>query len=449
MKNILGFLSRLFSKKSKTDTLIKGEQQKSLEQKNIEPNITDEKIKFLENLKKIEIGDIIWAKRYNTEEEKKTIEEGHREGPFIVLDKTKNYLLCCYGTGVERANSKYNFEIKKDGYCLSKDTYFNVMDFNFIDEKTFIKFGDKLTEKDKNNFFKKLKSLNFGYYYHNNIKKYFDFTLQLGDVINYKGNKYIITNIHDNKLYCIPIGHKEIELLDVNKIDYSNIVFLDSSIKFKCVKTVSENMLLGILKKQKEYLKNITNSNEPQRGSLVNINNKYYYIYGEEGNEWLLFEVYKLKKENFETIYIGKQKYYTDFNNNLKINKQYINKAEILATNEEIDNIKNIRKNYKKQSKQKRVQKISQTKFIKGDIIESKYSSDEKYLIIKVYDNFYECVVIKELLSKQVIEKCFIKKDEVEELSENGVKEIRWLLSNENFALTLKLHRLPKPNKIK
>ena len=51
-------------------------------------------IKYLKKLilrknvfKDINIGDLIWAKRYNTKDEMLEIEEGHREGPYLVISK--------------------------------------------------------------------------------------------------------------------------------------------------------------------------------------------------------------------------------------------------------------------------------------------------------------------------------------------------------------------------
>ena len=41
-------------------------------------------------------GDIIWAKRYKNEENMLSIPEGHREGPYVVIENRGNYLVCLY-----------------------------------------------------------------------------------------------------------------------------------------------------------------------------------------------------------------------------------------------------------------------------------------------------------------------------------------------------------------
>lgn len=57
------------------------------------------KLRFFDSkLPDLKAGDLVWAKRYNTEEEMLEIEEGHREGPYIVIyrDKKKSIMKKTY-----------------------------------------------------------------------------------------------------------------------------------------------------------------------------------------------------------------------------------------------------------------------------------------------------------------------------------------------------------------
>ena len=127
--------------------------KKYIKEKKIDNNVTEEVLEplsneeqIIDNIKdiyeQISVGDIIWAKRYNNEEEKELIPEGHREGPFIVLAKQDEKLFCAQGTslppyaeyfdlyllhGVEDKNvetyEKTNcfewvIQLKKEGYRL-------------------------------------------------------------------------------------------------------------------------------------------------------------------------------------------------------------------------------------------------------------------------------------------------------------------------------------------
>ena len=58
--------------------------------------------KYFNKLFFLDVGDIIWAKRYQNEKEKEKIMEGHQEGPYVVIKKTffNVYALFC--------TSKYN-----------------------------------------------------------------------------------------------------------------------------------------------------------------------------------------------------------------------------------------------------------------------------------------------------------------------------------------------------
>ena len=47
-------------------------------------------------------------------------------------------------------------------------------------------------------------------------------------------------------------------------------------------------------------------------------NNEYYYVYGEEGNNWLLFKLYSDFNEEYDELSISSKVFYTDYKNNIK-----------------------------------------------------------------------------------------------------------------------------------
>ena len=55
---------------------------------------------FKKNKKTYHKKDIVWAKRYSSDIEEESIPLGHREGPYIIINKKrgKYYTLSCTGT---------------------------------------------------------------------------------------------------------------------------------------------------------------------------------------------------------------------------------------------------------------------------------------------------------------------------------------------------------------
>ena len=109
MKKLFEFIKKFFK------SIIKKSNRNTSSKKQIKIN----KKAILE----VNVGDIIWAKRYHTEEEKLEILEGHREGPFLVIKKISKGLICSYGTS--KLHNYNNCIIIESNECdnLYKETY--------------------------------------------------------------------------------------------------------------------------------------------------------------------------------------------------------------------------------------------------------------------------------------------------------------------------------------
>ena len=99
---------------------------------NIYEKSKNEKL-FLETLKYHNIGDVIWAKRYDFDFEKDIISSGHQMGPYIVVGKTEDKLICLYCTGKYKKNelelSDYDF--------FNKETYVQTYQIRAIDFESY------------------------------------------------------------------------------------------------------------------------------------------------------------------------------------------------------------------------------------------------------------------------------------------------------------------------
>ena len=380
--------------------------------------------------------DIIRAKRYKNETQKLLIREGHQEGPYIVLDKCDEGLVCSKGTSVDQSNRlNYYFKIRNIKYKLFKETYFKCCDFEIIDDYSFIEKIDELKKEDIESLLRLLKRNRKNYYYNKKGEcKKINIPFQVGDIINNIKN-YLIIDIKDKKLFCIEIKttksylKNNFEYSDYNYLDYSNIVIFDTNDELEYINTIDNNLLNNILKKQKEYIENKKNQTIAQRGSVIRKENQYYYIYGEEGKDWLVMEIFNIEDLSREKIIINNKIFFTDYVS-LKINKKDSFEICFTANNQEIDNIKMQRKSYNK-----RIKKDIIKDFKIGNIIESRFIKDKRAIIIGICFNSYRCLTIKKL-EKAVYQTIYIKKEDAI-LSENSsLKGIIWLDCNQQFDLS-------------
>lgn len=356
LKNFFEFIKKLILKKEKSikETI---DNDKTLEISNEQLDLE----KWHEVLSQIKVGDIIWAKRYLDESLKKNIPEGHREGPFVVLGKTFDDLICAYGTSIEpTANNIDNyFKAAKKYYSLAKDTYFQLNGFNIVNKFSYIKNLTYLTEEDKEFILRQFKLKNKNLFYNHKIR----LPLQVGDVISYNNIKRLIIDINNDELLCIPLNkdtaYRKLNFNEFKNLDYSKVSVIKNNKRIKYIYSVSDNVILYVLNKYKEYIAYIINQKVTQRGSIISKNNKYYYVYGEEGQEWLIFEIIVdneqllyVASQKFDTITLNNKVYYTNYEGE-RINKKEVFKTIYLSTLDEIENVKTKKKSYKKEQRNK------------------------------------------------------------------------------------------------
>jgi len=384
-----------------------------------------------EAFEKIKVGDVIWAKRYNTEEERKLIPEKHQEGPFIVVIKEGDELICAKGTSVEQTQFNKYYRIDMPKYNLQKHTYFKLFDLSKINLNTFIEKLDSMESNELNNFLKLIKQKN-----NKNEEITSKILLHAGEIIEYKNEKHVIIDIDNNKLTCVPLNkiiiNSKTTIKSLRDVDYSKEIIIDNN-NYKYLGLLKENLYMYVLKSYKEYLEYCKQQKITQRGSVVFKNNKYYYIYGEEGKNWIAFEITKEEKDY--SININNDKYYTDFADVILDKKEDFN-IVYLCKEEEIDNVKDIRKNYKEKEKQRIEQQATQNlRFNVGDIIESKYYKNKRFIIIKVCPKTYECLSI-EKIKLGINDPVLIKKLDSKLSKNTSIEGIKWLEWNPTFKLS-------------
>lgn len=284
--------------------------------------------KFIPNkLYFLNIGDIVLCRRYNNEEEKENIPVGHREGPYVIINKTlnKTYGIYCTSSLNELRFDNVYIEIKECD-SLNKKTYIKTNKIICLSKEKYLKKISKLDDKQLNYIKKVL--------YIKNYKK-FKFKFSVGDIVSKKNNHlYYIYDIDDKNFYLFSIDKTKNSKnpILINNIKYS-FNFEGSSIiskknKLKLIDTSNINDI--ILVKRDKYFKNKLLKDVVKKGDLVKYNNKLYYIYGEEKTNWLVYLVYEQKSKY--RIKINNKIYYTDFiSDNICMN----NKLNILKSSKE------------------------------------------------------------------------------------------------------------------
>lgn len=344
----------------------------------------------------IPYGTIIWAHRYKNIVEKNNIDEGHQEGPFLVVGRNKNGLLCFYGTGVE-PKDKY-FKIKsilldpmKYRSSLGKDTFVDTSKIHVVTEEMFIKEIDALDFLDRRCLDKRI---NIGIRYVLYDKTYLEHndlvSFDAGDVINKKGKIYLILEKNGCNYTCLPLLSKEnIERVSINGYtyyyDFANVFEMSDHNDTYLVDFMSSDEVEKILAKRNAYLKYQSNKNVINRGSLLRKDDELYYVYGENGDMWLAFKVfYERNEENEEMAHftIEGRHYHSDFRKMIEIPKKDDTfKIEHLAKDKEIDDIKLKKKNYMK-SHTKKSEKVKRLGIDSGDIVEDKSFDKKKYIVV-------------------------------------------------------------------
>lgn len=219
------------------------------------------------------------------------------------------------------------------------------------------------------------------------------------------------------------------------------MIYLNKNIEYKYLSTLSKESYIHLLNNQRKYLENLKKLKTPQRGSIITKDNIIYYIYGEQGQNFLTFRITQNINEELDTITICNKNFCINYEN-INISKQ--DKYEIIscATEEEIDNIKNHKKNYIKNLKKQNVPQKNK-KFQIGDIIEHIYYKNQRFIIVNRHNNKYYCLAINKLI-EGIYEMMIFNKKDIRMSKNKSIKGIIWLENNQDFNLANLYQKIDK-----
>ena len=281
-----------------------------------------------EIFKKLSFGNLIYAKRASDTSE---IEEGHKVGPFLVIGRKDEYLVCLYCTS---KNNDSLIKLSDDNYCLRKETYItSSVQLISIDE--FISLMYLLKEREQRNLFKSI-------YIKGLVKKFKSYIdieeppLEIGDVVKIDKNKYLIIGETADEYLTIKAKYSK-GRYDLNPNSKKS---LSKKSKYKRI-----GFLLDIeLKKTIDWISEV--NNPPLRvGNLIISDKLLYYLYYELGDKKLAFLVKRNSTPFTQEVTISSEKYYINFNSKREFEKGYTNVCLVAtATKEENENIKKLRR---------------------------------------------------------------------------------------------------------
>lgn len=289
------------------------------------------------NINNLNIGDVILAKRYKTKKEKNKIKEGHREGPYIIIKKTKCRI---YGIACTSNPKAGSFSLGKLNNNTNKNSYIICNKVQIINKNNYIRKICSI-DNDKLNLVYKSLYLSLSNIKIKNItKKDCKFICIKGDIIKYKNNLYYINSIIKNNYECFifnlklkKVHNRNIFIINKNNytFDYTKKYYLNINKKYKLfdfasskeISTIEkyvnnidisnkitkvikiDDILYLILEKYKDYYASIKlNENNIRNSIKVNIFSKDYYLindikYFKNNNNYDIVGSIKLKTFNY------------------------------------------------------------------------------------------------------------------------------------------------------
>lgn len=367
----------------------------------------------------LNVGDIIWAKRYKNDEEKSRIKMGHQESPYVIIKKSKGkvYALQCTSNPHWEIQWKMAYyPLGKLNYEMKKNSFINCMVVYELKEIQFVEMIGHLNDVDLNQLKKQLYILkNSDFKVKPDIEeKYLDFKIGIGDVILYNGNKYYIDSIKGRsyEVYRLKKHPKVSDRLLIGNTYYSfifrNIEKIKIRSKYDLVDTFNTGEIEIINKYKEKNLKLLEKRmpNSLRVGSLIDYKNRMFYVYEKSDDCVNCYEIYsnEVFEEGMADILVKGGIYKTFFATvTIPIEKLDDNGYKIrrCAWEEEIEYNKNIFSLPKKKRVNARRRLASIKEKDKDDfvpmVILKDLNNGNYYLIIDRNDNVIELVNINDI----------------------------------------------------
>ena len=369
------------------------------------------------NFSLLNVGNIVWARRYKTEEECERIPQGHREGPFVVIKKNGNkvYVLQC--TSCPYPLDKWKilyYPLGQLYYHMAKVTYISCLKVFELQENQFIETIGHLSEYDLNQLNKQLYILIHSRYRTKPKieNKYLNFSIGVGDVIRVYGKRYYIYDVDSEYFYVYPIMIGGKLSICINDVNY--MFLFDNPTKVKKANTMNlidtfhsgEIELINAYKQKMLQFRNETKKSL-KLGTVFDYRNNLYYVYDEDETRFFCFRIYPTKNREPKMVPVKVKLgiYYTFFAR-VGIKKKNMEEKGFelkkCASSEEIKYNERIFQLPKKERREMQKKKIELNLLSKTDRLQpmtvvSNGNSKDEYLIVGREGNVIELVNMNHL----------------------------------------------------
>lgn len=378
-----------------------------------------------DDLSFLNVGDIIWAKRYKNDEEKNKLGIGHQESPFVIIKKNRKkvYGLQCTSNPHQEVSWKMlYYPLGRLNYEMPKNCYISCLKEYELKEIQFVETIGHLSEYDLNQLKKQLYILiNSQFKYKPAIeKKYLDYKIGVGDIILQNENKYYIYSIDNRYFYTYQLKKYKKKNMNImiNNTYYSFIFDKPEKISIKSKYILVDTFNTGEIEIINKYKKKVLqeysfkkeNSKSLRIGAIIDYKDNMYYVYDEKDEEVFIYQIYPngFPDSKMANIEVKGGTYKTYFSTKT-ITKEKLSESGYqirrCASIEEIhynDKIFHMpKKNREKQSKKMlKTSKLSSEKdidsFIPMTILKNE-NNNQYYLIINRENNTIELVNINNM----------------------------------------------------
>ena len=249
---------------------------------------------------------------------------------------------------------------------LTKKTCFYITELFEITLEDFIKKIDVLSENDQHILQKKINILARK---NSALRKYTrNIDLEPGDIFKFNKEFYLVYKMESKTLAAIKISTMDPSnyQIDTNNnhyyVHFDDIIETNRKQDFITYDFISTKAFNTLLIQLKEYWEEEKKKNMLHRGSIIYYEGNFIYIYSQESETYLRYKLYALSLNEKFPIVIQHQKYSADFDDVYEIHNKDTFKVISVASEEEADKNKMIKKLY---NRTKTLPKSKKTKNIK------------------------------------------------------------------------------------
>ena len=347
-------------------------------------------------------GDIIYAKRPEANPLDDP-ENRHSTGPFIVLTKVNDKLICFPCTSSE---GKLRFEILDHYDELPKGGYINFRFLTEISEEDFLySLRASLSERDKEQVKKHFalcrRIFHSRDYDVQNLNIDTNFQLSARDIVSYSNNKYLVIGDTEKYLFLLPIKDFDYLHRAISERDYdvnAKTIMISRNRKIKYQGTIRLDNYFEI-KSRLGYGENWISNWPLQIGYLLQKNGEYYYVYDIQGNQAYCYGCLPCAPSDEDAIEIENMFFKPMFDDNIRVSKN--NNLENVFKVANVDEIQRLTAKIKKYKKKgdmfNYIYGKEKGKIKVGSIVEFS-DIDSKFLIAAIRGKMIDVINLEALL---------------------------------------------------